>query len=69
MILDPLSAKRPEPKPVVTASLYVSGKYMTEGTLDQMNSMFDQECASHSAVVELREITKQGERSIRRRSQ
>lgn len=68
MRLDPLSTKRPAPKAEVTAALYVSGKYMTEGSLDQMSAMFDQECASHSAPVELREITSQGERVVRRRS-
>ena len=69
MKLDPLSTKRPIPKLEVTASLYVSGAYMTEGTLEQMNAMFDQECASHSASVELREVGAKGiERIIRRRS-
>jgi hypothetical protein len=69
MLLDPLSTRRPGSKPEVAAALYVGGKYMAEGKLEQMLALFDQECASHSAIVELREVTTDGtERPIRRRS-
>ena len=68
MLLDPLSIKRPAPKPNIQASIYVSGNFMTEGSLDQMHSMFDQECASHSASVEVRIMEGKNERTVRRRS-
>ncbi len=39
-----------------TAALFVAGKKLTEGLLSEMRRRFDQEAASHSATVELREL-------------
>lgn len=39
-----------------TASLFVAGKKLSEGMLSEMRRRFDQELASHSASVELREL-------------
>lgn len=36
-------------------SLWVSGRKMSEGTLPYMRRLFQQECASHSASVVLKE--------------
>lgn len=68
MLLDPLGTKRPTPKAGIPASLYVSGSYLTEGTLDQMNRLFEQECAAHTAPVEIRVVAGNTERVVRRRS-
>ena len=43
-----------------SAALWVSGTKIMEGPLDQIERMFKQECASHHAKVEIREL-KNGE--------
>lgn len=68
MQLDPLSTRRPAKKDEATARLYVGGIYMTEGSISQMHRLFEQECAAHSAVVEIRSLSPVGERIIRKRS-
>ena len=39
-----------------TVAMFVAGKKLAEGTLADMRRKFDQEAASHSASVELREL-------------
>jgi len=39
-----------------TVAIFVSGQKITEGSLPNMRRYFDQEVASHSANVELREL-------------
>jgi hypothetical protein len=39
-----------------SAALFIAGRKLTEGLLTDMRRRFDQEIASHSASVELREL-------------
>lgn len=58
-------AKVEEPAAIIR--LYVSGKFMAEGNQLEMERLFEQECASHSAIVELRKDEGVVERTIRKR--
>lgn len=50
-----------------SAALFVSGKKLIEGSLSDMQKRFDQETASHSASVEIRELREGEWKTIRSR--
>jgi len=73
LILKTLDTIRLDP-PIKTdaersAALFVSGKKLVEGSLSDMQKRFDQEMASHSASLEIRELREGEWKTIRSRKQ
>lgn len=65
LVIDAL--KKSKRNPTGEYALFVSGQRLVEGSLKDMNKRFDQEVGSHSASVEVREMTDKGWVKVRSR--